>query len=205
MSLTVSALRQLSPERLTVLLSDGTEIASTLTAAAALRLCAGRELDEDALRELRELSSTALARERALQILSRRPHSCHELRQKLLQKGEEEAVADAVVAWLCEQDFLNDERFAAMLVRHYAAKNYGAGRIREELRRRGLPRELWDAALEELPEADEKLRRFLSTRLRHPEDRAEVQRVTNALFRRGYSWEQIRSALRAFCDTIIEE
>ena len=201
----VSALRQTSPEHVTVLLSSGEELSSTLSAAAALRLYAGRELDASELEELRALSTRALAREKALQLLSRRPHSCHEVRAKLMEKGEEEAVADDVVEWLVGQGFLDDARFAGMVVRHYAAKNYGAGRIREELRRRGLPRELWEDALQELPEADGKLERFIASRLKHPEDRAEVQRVSNALFRRGYDWEQIRAALHSYTDSIVEE
>ena len=35
---------------------------------------------------------------------------------------------------------------------------------------------------------------------RHPEARAEVQKVSSALYRRGYSWETIRSALRRYTD-----
>lgn len=202
---TVTALKQSSPEHVSVLLADGAEISSTLSVAAALRLFAGRELDARELEELRALSRAALAREKALLLLSHRPHACKELRDKLVQKGEEEAVADECVNWLCEQGFLDDARYAGMLVRHYAAKNYGAARIREELRRRGVARELWDEALGELPAADEKLTRFIAARLKHPEDKKEIQRVSNALFRRGYGWDEIKTALRQFTDSISED
>lgn len=202
---TVAALKQTSPEHVTVLLESGEELPSTLSAVAALRLFAGRELDAGELEELRALSKRHLAREKALLLLSRRPLSCRELRDKLLQKGEEEAVADDCVDWLREQGYLDDARYAGQVARHYAGKNCGAGRIREELRRRGIDRELWDAALGELPAPDEKLRRFLAVRLKNPSDRDEVRRVSNALFRRGYDWEQIRAALRDFSDSIDEE
>lgn len=201
----VAALRQTSSEHVSVLLASGEALRSTLSAAAALRLYAGRELDEAELEELRALSRRALAREKALDILSRRPHSCRELRDKLVRKGEDEADAEDCVEWLCAQGFLDDRRFAAQVVRHCAAKNYGAQRARAELSRRGIARELWDEALRELPEPDEGLRRFLAARLKHPEERAEVQRVSNALFRRGYGWDEIRTALREYCDFIPEE
>ena len=201
----LSSLKQTSPGRITVVLEDGTEIRSSLAVVTDLRLFAGKELDEAQLAELRALSRRALARDRAVELLSHRPMSCKELRDKLLEKGEEEAVADYCVEWLREQGFLNDERYAAQVVRHYAAKNYGAGRIRQELSRRGVARELWDEALGEAPEPEDKLDRFIAARLKDPANRAEIQKVSNALFRRGYSGEQIRSALRRYTDALYEE
>ena len=109
------------------------------------------------------------------------------------------------VDWLTERGFLDDERYAAMVVRHYARKNYGAGRIRAELSRHGLPRELWDEALREAPEPDGQLERFLSVRIKNPEDPDQIRKASQALFRRGYSWEQIREALRQFSDCVYED
>ena len=201
----VSALKQTSPGRITVIFEDGREIRSSLGVVTDLRLFTGKDLEEEQITELRQLSLRSLARDRALEYLSRRPMSCKELHDKLLQKGEEEAVADFCVSWLMEQGFLNDERYAGMVVRHYAAKNYGVGRIRGELSRRGIPRELWDAVLQEAPEPDDKLDKFIASRLRDPEDRDQIQKISNALYRRGYGWDQIRDALRRYTDTVYEE
>ena len=51
--MTVTAIRQDSPDRLSVLFDDGEEIKSTLGAVTALRLFVGRELDEAALEAFR--------------------------------------------------------------------------------------------------------------------------------------------------------
>ena len=201
----LAALKQTSPGRITVVLEDGTEIRSSLAVVTELRLFAGKPLDEGDLSELRALSRRSLARDKAVELLSRRPMSCRELRDKLLEKGEEEAVADYCVNWLLEQGFLNDARYAAMVVRHYAAKNYGAVRLRQELGRRGVARELWDEALAEAPGPEDKLDAFISVRLKDPEDRVQIQKVSNALYRRGYSWEQIQDALRRHTDLLYEE
>ena len=201
----LSALKQTSPGRITVVFEDGTEIRSSLAVVTDLRLFAGKDLEERELRELRDLSHRFLAREKAMEYLSHRPMSCKELRDKLLQKGEEEAVADFCVRWLDEQGFLDDARYAGMVVRHYAGKNYGLGRIRGELSRRGIPRELWDAALAEAPEPDDKIDRFIASRLKDPEDRAQIQKISNALYRRGYGWDQIREALRRYSTSVYEE
>ena len=201
----LSALTQTSPGRITVVFEDGTEIRSSLAVVTDLRLYAGKDLDEEQLGELRLLSRRALARDKAVEYLSHRPMSCRELKDKLIQKGEDEAVADYCVSWLLEQGFLDDARYAGMVVRHYAGKNYGAARIRGELSRRGIPRELWDEALGEAPEADDKLDRFIATHLKDPEDRTQIQKVSNALYRRGYSWDQIREALRRYSTSVYEE
>ena len=78
--MTVTAIRQDSPDRLSVLFDDGEEIKSTPGAVTALRLFVGRELDAQALEYFRLESMRALARERALMLISRGP-SCPLMRQ----------------------------------------------------------------------------------------------------------------------------
>lgn len=193
--MTVSAIRQTAPGRLTVTMEGGAEIKSTLGAVTALRLYPGRALSEPELEEFRLCSHRALARERALALISRRPMSKKELRDKLVRKGEDEDTAEYCALWLEEQGFVNDESYAAAVARHYAAKGYGAGRVRAELSRRGVPRDFWDDALETMPSGDEKIDKFISARLKDPEDREQIRKISAALYRRGYSWEEIRGAL----------
>ena len=194
----VSAMRQTSPGRVTVTLCGGEEIKPTLNVVTDLRLYAGRELDGEELKELRAASASALARNRAMELLSRRPMSEKELIVKLIRKGEDEETAADCARWLRENGFLDDESYAAAVARHYAAKGYGPGRVRAELSRRGVDRELWDGTIEAMPENREKMDRFIAARLTDPEDREQIRKVSAALYRRGYSWEEIRSALGRF-------
>lgn len=194
----VSAMRQTSPGRVTVTLCGGEEIKTTLNVVTDLRLYSGRELDGEELRGLRAASAAALARNRAMELLSRRPMSEKELIDKLIRKGEDEETAADCARWLRENGFLDDESYAAAVARHYAAKGYGPGRVRAELSRRGVDRELWDDTIEAMPENSEKMDRFIAARLTDPEDREQVRKVSAALYRRGYSWEEIRSALGRF-------
>lgn len=194
----VSAMRQTSPGRVTVTLCGGEEIKTTLNVVTDLRLYSGRELDGEELKELRAASASALARNRAMELLSRRPMSEKELIDKLIRKGEDEETAADCARWLRENGFLDDESYAAAVARHYAAKGYGPGRVRAELSRRGVDRELWDGTIAAMPENSEKMDRFIAARLTDPEDREQVRKVSAALYRRGYSWEEIRSALRRF-------
>ena len=190
----ITALRRISADRFTVALEDGSEIKSSLGVVTDRRLFIGKVLDEEELAALRLDSSRSLARDKALELISRRPMSRKEVREKLLQKGADEDAAEYSADWLQEHGFLNDESYAAAVARHYAAKGYGAGRVRSELGRRGVDRELWDGALEQMPAADEKLHKFIAARLKDPEDREQLRKIGAALFRRGYSWEEIRAA-----------
>lgn len=138
------------------------------------------------------------AKARALKILERRDVSRKMLLDKLTEKGVADADAEEVADWLCGLGVVNDERFAGLVVRHYAAKGYGERRIREELYRRGIDRELWDAALEELTGSDERLDRLLGAKLRGDTSPENLQRTQNYLLRRGYSWEDIREATERY-------
>ena len=192
----ISTIKQNSPSSLSVILEDGEEIKTTLGVVTDLRLFSGRDLDEAALEALRLESRRALARDRALAIVSQRQMSRRELGGKLRDKGVDEETAAWCVDWITEHGFIDEEAYAAAIARHYAAKGYGEGRVRQELMRRGIPRELFDDAFAAMPEGDEKLDRFIAARLRDPDDRDEVRKLSAALYRRGYSGEEIREALR---------
>ena len=67
--------------------------------------------------------------------------------------------------------------------------------MREELRRRKLDRELWDAALAELPEPDETVDALLRAKLRgKAADRDTIRKAGAALVRRGFTWEAVKAA-----------
>lgn len=194
----ISALRQLSPGRIRLEFEDGESIVSTLAVVTDMRLYSGRDLSREELNELKLSSGFALARDQALEMLGRRMMSRKELEDKLKRKGQDEATAAAVADWLEAQRLLDDESYAAALARHYSAKGYGPGRLRQELARRGIDRELWQDAAQAMPQRDDKLDRFISLRLKDPKDPDQVRRVTAALYRRGFGYQQIREALERF-------
>ena len=136
------------------------------------------------------------AKNRALKILEKRDVSRKMLIDKLTEKGISEADAEEVADWLTELRVIDDARYAGLVVRHYAAKGYGERRIKDELYHRGVPREYWEEALEEMPEQDDTLERFIRSRLRGAEPSQEnLKKIINALLRRGHSWEDISAAV----------
>lgn len=104
--------------------------------------------------------------------------------------------AEAVAGRLTELGLLNDGEYAGMVVRHYAAKGYGPRKIRDELYRRGVPREFWGDAMEEREPDDSQLDKLARQKLRGAEPtRENLKKVSDYLARRGYGWEEISAAL----------
>lgn len=134
--------------------------------------------------------------QKAVSLLNYRAYSRKELAEKLkLKTACDEQELDAVLDRLVELGLLNDQIYAASVVRSCARKGYGRQRALAELSRRGVPKELRDEALTEMPDTEDALERQMRTRLRDPDDRDEVRKVSAAMIRRGYSWDEVRRAL----------
>lgn len=136
-------------------------------------------------------------RERALRHLARREHSRAELLRKLAPHGSS-AEIEAVIERLGELGLQSDLRFAQAFVRSKAAR-FGLDRLREEMRRRGLERDLIEAALasEELESETERGRKVLQRRFQcAPADAREWARQARFLQSRGFSTELIRKLLK---------
>lgn len=144
------------------------------------------------------LSTPEAVRRKALALLERRDYGTAELTEKLVEKGAERADAEAAAARMVEYGFINDENYAAMVARHYAAKGYGAARIREELRRRRLGRELWDAALDAVPDNSDAAYRLFAAKMRGASGPDAARKANAALIRRGFGWDEVRAAMERY-------
>lgn len=117
--------------------SDGTVLKMQTYVAAEQGLCVGMELDDTAMKQLRNAVSLASAKNRAVRIISASGVSCRELEHRLTQKGETPEDAQAAVAWLTGLKLLDDGKTAEQLVRSAVQKGYG----RPELSRSSMKSE----------------------------------------------------------------
>ena len=178
---------------------SGESLTVTINQIADYSIFTGRVLSEEEFEELRGDAEKIAARTRALRMLGHRPMSRKEVTDRLTQKGTEEETAEETVDWLQNIGALNDEEYALQIVRHYSAKGYGIGRIKDEFYKRGVPKELWDAALEQKPDSEETVLKLLKSKLKSENpDRAEISKAANALYRRGFSWDEIKRAVNKF-------
>ena len=190
--------------RFLVKMEDGSLLRITENEVVRFALRPGLELGLEDLEALQASAKTSSAKAAAANMVGSRALSKKELTNRLLRQGTEEAEARAAADWLEDLGAVNDGEYAAALVRHYGSRGYGPARVREELRRRGVGRELWDAALEELPDPAEVLDGLIQKKQRAAlSDRRELKRLSDSLLRRGFSWGDVKAALRRYAD--IEE
>ena len=181
--------------RVLVFLADGACLKITEQELLDFGLRAGDDLNEATLAKLKEAAGVSNVKATAADIIGKRAMSRAALEKKLKEKGASEADARYAAEWLEAIGAINDADYAALLVRHYGEMGYGPARVREKLYEKGVPRELWDEALDQLPEGGNQIDRFLQGKLRgRTPDEKEKKRLTDALLRRGYSWGDVRAA-----------
>jgi len=146
-------------------------------------------------------------KKRALKILGSRNFSEKEMIKRLTGKGETHEDATAAVRWLVELGYINDPDYATLIVRHYSAKGYGEARVRDELYKRGIPRDLWDEKLLELGDIEENdaALGFLTKKLRGSTDKADIRRASEALVRRGFGYDEAKTAVTRYLDVLQNE
>ncbi len=193
-----------------------------------LGLYTGKELTDEEADALIAAGERSRMMDKAAELLALRPLSRKELLDKLTElprkphrrkadQPEEETPPDpetiqrqrealrqsaaSVADRLEELGLINDRSYAVTVAQHYAGKGYGPRKIRDEMYRRGVPREYWDEAIEALQEQQQeheesKVFELARQKLRGQEpSRENLKKVSDFLLRRGFGWEEISEAL----------
>lgn len=158
----------------------------------------GMELSEDELNEIIFANDFRKAKERAFYLLDYRDHSYKELYDKLRRNYSEE-VCNAVMEKVCELGFINDEKYAESLARKFfEVKMAGKYKTRFELQKKGISKDIIDNILQRYEDnTQDRIREHIQKKyIRYLTDEKGVQRVYNALVRDGYSYSEIRVALK---------
>lgn len=159
----------------------------------------GMELSEEEADRLIYENDLRRARERALYLMESRDHSYRELFDKL-EKNYSEDICFEVCNRLAEIGVINDSRYAEKLCRQlFEVKKLGRYRVRQEMRLKGLGSEIIEEAMENFSEEDEpfeRLEELVEQKYeRYLTDRKGVEKVKNALARKGYSFGEIKEVL----------
>jgi len=139
----------------------------------------------------------------AVGLLARREHSARELRGKLIAKGYPVELVVSALEQLVAQGLLSDARFAEVFARSRSHKGFGAARIAQELRMRGVTDEQIAPVLSDAKEtwraqiAHVRRKRFGEALPQTNADRAKQARF---LLQRGFTSEQVRAVLRGLTE-----
>lgn len=192
-------------ERVLVYPEEGDPLRITQAELLQFGLHTGMDIPPELVVELQQRGRASALRAKGAQLASGRMLSKKELKDRLVRKGAQQDEAEDIAVWLEDVGALDESGYAAVLVRHYAAGHYGRRRIEQELQRRGIPRQLWDEALSQLPPPQEAIAAYLAGKCRGvAPDEALCRRLSNALLRRGFDWRDIRPALNALGSAIDE-
>lgn len=166
-------------------------------------LSVGDEIDDGTLHALLEKSAKHRAEEKALFLLEHRAHSKKELTEKIARAEYDRDAAAKAADRMEELGLLDDEAYARSLARElFERKKFGARRVKQELRQKGIDEETAAAVLAEFaPEPDgarDAIREIVEKK--YPAafgDEKVRRRAVAALQRYGYSFEDIMAVLRA--------
>ena len=168
----------------------------------AMPLAAGDDVDvEEYVARVAE-AQRADAYEAALGSLDMCARTRQELRRSLLARGYAPAAVEATLDRLAESGLIDDRRYAERAVEVSAAGAMGVYAVRRKLRAKGVAEEDAEAALSALDDAQqaraaEKAARPLLRKYASLPAREGRAKLSQALARRGFSWDAVRAAVDA--------
>jgi regulatory protein len=168
---------------------------------------------DEAQSTLRPEEIRARTFQRAVKLLTAKPRSIAELRDRLLEGSRTtESAVNEVIERLREYGYLDDDRFAfgyaSLKVRQ---RPVGRARLERDLKLKKVSREVSNEALDlvfaETSEAD-LIDRAIEKRLRlrgRPKDRAEARKLFDHLLRQGFPFELVSEKVRAAMKVDLDE
>ena len=137
----------------------------------------------------------------AFGLLKFRPRSEYELRQRLKRRGFSESAVEETLFFLKEKKFVDDLEFVRIWVQSRLKKPLGINRIRQELKIKGIEKDLIEQALKDITDkySEDRVVKELACRrwgrLKHVQPQKARRRLFLFLLRRGFSIDKIQEAI----------
>jgi regulatory protein len=151
--------------------------------------------------------------ERAVKLLTAKPRSVAELRERLLRgKNTNEELVETVISRLREYGYLNDERFAFSYASYKVKQRpVGRRRLERDLKLKKVESAVANEALElvyaEISE-EQLIDQAIAKRLRirgKPKNRAEAKSLFDHLLRQGFGFELVSEKVRSLASDYTDE
>jgi len=169
---------------------------------AALPLQEGDEICREEYIDRLSAIQAKPAYEAALTLLTSRDMTAHNLCQALMRRGYVAPVAQSTCNRLIENGLINDERYAQRYVELRQNAPVGRYAMRQKLRAKGIDTDTADEALEQLDdkqqlESAKALAQKFARRDEGEEPYKKKSKLSQALSRRGFSWEIVKEAVES--------
>ncbi len=191
----------------TVYLSDGREVSLDKDICSENSLFAGMEIDGELLDSFKFQSDYARAKSRALWYLDRMDYSEKALFDKLVLKGFDKKACSAVIAKFVELGLLDDRRYGEHLAEKLISSGISRRAALQKMYSKGVPYDLAKELLEntEINEEDALLQLIDKKYAVKLQDKDNYPKVYAALVRRGFSFSDVRTALKKYTEDFSEE
>ncbi len=167
--------------------------------ALRLSLKIGMEITNEDINKYNIESNLGKARAKAGDMLSRRPYSLHEFKSKLLDKGFDDVIVEAIADEFSDLGYLNDFEYAKMYIEDARCKLKGDKKILYELSLKGIGERIVREALDECESVElDEIAGIINTKYASMDitDYKIKQKITAYLASRGFSFSEINDAIR---------
>lgn len=192
-----------NPERVSLSVDGKFLLGISAELMLTMGLHLGQELSASEIEEIKNGEARQQAIERAINYLSFRPRSEAEVRRHLRKKETPPEIIEAVLERLNKLDYVNDRAFASFWVENREQFNpRGSQGLRNELRQKGIEREIVEEMVSDENDAELALRaaqRKAALLLQAPDmDYTKFRsRLGGFLQRRGFSYDVVARTVRA--------
>lgn len=198
---------QIKPSKLhlnCVCLENGETVLIDKDVCVSHSLMTDCEVDTEALEKLKFESDYVRAKSRALWYLDRMDYSEKALYNKLVEKGFSKKACSAVLAKLVELGLVDDRRYAERLCEKLIDSGHSKRATLQKMLLNGVPYDLAKELLNDT-ESDEVasilslIEKKYATKLL---ERDNFQKVYASLVRRGFSYSDVKTALKKYTDDL---
>lgn len=156
---------------------------------------AGQELSEQQKAELVKLANYDMARDKALNLLARRPRSEREMQVYLQHKAYDDSVINELLEELRQRDHLNDAAFAEWWVQQRRLlKSISKNKLKMELRQKRITDDIIDDVLAEDATSDVETIKDLIVKKQSQSRYHDRQKLMQYLARQGFHYSDIKAA-----------
>lgn len=196
----ITSIEQFKGKTLKVSFESGEPIFINSDIAAEYHIQKDMDIPQGGIDDIVRANDARRAKERALYLLDNRDYSYAELFKKLADSYDED-ICYEVLNRLAEIGSIDDRRYARYLAEKLCTvKKYGYFKAREEMRLKGLSRDIIEEALADYSEdSSERIMELIDKKYaRYLTDEKGVKKVKAALARLGYSFADINAAISEY-------
>ncbi|MEM8529616.1 MAG: RecX family transcriptional regulator [Chloroflexota bacterium] len=190
-------------QRVNVFINGDFALGISLTTVSREKLYVGKVLSEADYQRLEQTETTEKSLQVGLRLLSARPRSTAEIRERLNREGFTTTSIEQTVERLIELELLDDTTFTRQWIENrQTLRPRGVNALRNELRQKGIQRDIVEAALEDdelignETERAMTLARSVVHKYRNSPNRATfTRRLGGYLQRRGFHFDIIHPVI----------